>query len=237
MRLALVLMVLFVLLLGCIGADSEMVNESVNTAQNKTTANKMTDALPHAINISRLSEKGLSIGSEAAPVIMVEFSDYQCQFCRRFWEVNFKALKEEYIDSGKVQFVYRDFPLDFHNAALDSALAVACAEDQGMGWQMHDKIFAVQSNVSTGLVFYAKSDLRQWGGEVGLDMKEYDECIASGKYGRYVNESRGEAVAAGFNATPSFVIGLRNRSNYVTLTGALPYGTFRATIDQLLNKS
>lgn len=225
------------LLLGCIGAGAKdnVTKENLSTI-NETPPNTTEAKLP-GLNISQIAAKGLAMGSNESPLIMVEFSDYQCQFCRRFWEVNFKTLKEEYIDSGKVQFVYKDFPLSFHNAAEDSALAVACAEDQGKGWPMHDKIFATQANVSTGLVFYAKSDLKQWAGEIGLGQAAFDECVDSGKYAKFVNESKSEAVAAGFDATPSFIIGLRNRTNYVTLTGALPYGTFKATIEQLLNSS
>jgi protein-disulfide isomerase len=237
MKGALIPVLALVLLLGCIGTGTqENKTEESGIVQNKTPANT-TEVKPPGLNLTQLASKGLSMGSNESPLIMVEFSDYQCQFCRRFWEVNFKTLKDEYIDSGKVQFVYKDFPLSFHNAAEDSALAVACAEDQGMGWQMHDKIFATQANVSTGLVFYAKSDLKQWAGEIGVDSIAFDECMDSGKYLTAVNDSRNDAVSAGFNATPSFVIGLRNRTNYVTLTGALPYGTFRATIEQLLSNS
>jgi protein-disulfide isomerase len=241
MKSALIPILALVLLLGCTGTMGDNPGES-GAEQNKTPrdnkmpANNTTEIKP-PLNLTQLATGGLSMGSGESQVIMIEFSDYQCQFCRRFWEMNFKTLKEEYIDSGKVQFVYKDFPLEFHNAAEDSALAVACAEDHGMGWEMHDKIFGTQANVSSGLVFYAKSDLKHWAQEIRLEQAAFDECIDSGKYSAAVDDSVNEAVSAGFNATPSFVIGLRNRTNYVTLTGALPYGTFRATIEQLLNNS
>ncbi|HSB47517.1 MAG TPA: thioredoxin domain-containing protein [Candidatus Bilamarchaeum sp.] len=206
----------------------------VNSTPPKNTTPEV--APPPAINVSKLAEKGLRMGSDDAPVIMVEYSDYQCQFCRRFWQMNFATLKEQYLDTGLVQLVYRDLPLSFHNAAEASAQAAACAEDQGKGWEMHDKIFGVQANVSTGLVFYAKSDLKQWAGEIGVDQAEFDSCLDSGKYSLFVNESRDEALSLGFNATPSFAMGLRNGTNYVTLTGALPYGTFKATLDELLSQ-
>lgn len=215
--------------------SSPGTNSSTNVSGNAT--GNQTAANLTAINVTALSSSGLRMGSEDAPIIMVEFSDYQCQFCRRFWLVNFETLKKEYIDTGKVQFVYRDFPLSFHNAAEDSAMAVACAEEQGKGWAMHDKIFTVQANVSTSMVFYAKSDLKQWAGEIGLERQAFDECLDSGRYLQMVNQSGNDAVSSGFDGTPSFVIGMRNRTNYVTLQGALPYGTFRATIEQLLQNS
>ena len=228
------------LIAGCISsAPGNTANGSANRSNlsNASIANSSNPAGPggQELNITALASAGLKMGSDEAPVIMVEFSDYQCQFCRRFWEVNFATLKEQYIDTGKVQFVYRDLPLPFHNAAEDSAVSVWCAEEQGMGWQMHDRIFATQAAVGTGLVFYAKSDLKQWAGEIGLDRAAFDSCLDSGRYLGRVRLSRDEAESSGLNSTPSFVIGLRNRTNYVTLIGALPYGTFRATIDQLLS--
>jgi protein-disulfide isomerase len=103
-----------------------------------------------------------------------------------------------------------------------------------MGWQMHDKIFSVQAEKSTGLVFYARSDLKQWAGEIGVGQEAFDECLDSGRHAEEVEESVAEGAGAGVNGTPSFFIGARDGGNVVPLTGALPYGTFKATIDQLL---
>src|SRR4030095_4070398 len=172
-----------------------------------------------------------------APVIMIEFSDYQCQFCRRFWQVNWETLKTEYIDTGKVQFVYKDFPISFHNAANGAAEAAACAEEQGRGWDLHDKMFLEQANVSTAVVFYAKSDIKQWAGEIGINQSAFDQCLDSGRYAAAVAASEAEGMEAGVTATPSFIIGTRSRDNAVPIIGSLPYGTFKATIEQLLNDS
>ena len=243
MKAVILALALALFLAGCTGFGSgakengSAADNSAENASNRSTGSQEPPQPLPDVNVTKLSERGLSMGSEDAPVIMVEFSDYQCQFCRRFWEVNFATLKEQYIDTGKVQFVYRDFPLSFHNAAEDSAIAVACANEQGKGWEMHDKIFAVQSKVGTGLVFYARSDLKQWAGEMGLDRAAFDLCMDSGRYLDELNESKNEGMSIGFNATPSFVMGLRHGANYVTLVGALPYGTFRGTLDQLLNDS
>jgi protein-disulfide isomerase len=186
------------------------------------------------INMTKVASGGLRMGSDSAPIIMVEFSDYQCPFCRRFWLFNYETLKEEYIDTGKVQLVYRDFPLSFHPAAELSAEAVACAEEQGKGWELHDMIFMEQANVSTGTVHYTETDLKEWAQMIGVDRTPFDACLDSGKYADSVRDSYNEGVELGVGATPSFIIGTRNGDNVVPITGALPYGTFKATIEQLL---
>ncbi|MFN7991836.1 MAG: thioredoxin domain-containing protein [Candidatus Micrarchaeia archaeon] len=186
------------------------------------------------MNFTRIAGTGIRIGSDTAPVVMVEFSDYQCPFCRRFWLHNYETLRKEYVDTGKVQLVYRDFPLSFHPAAEISAEAVACAEDQQHGWEFHDKIFSEQAKVSTGTVHYTETDLKEWATELGLNRTAFDDCLDSGKYAPAVTQSYNEAAALGISGTPSFIIGKRSGSNVVPINGALPYGTFKATIDQLL---
>ncbi len=186
------------------------------------------------VNMSALSAGGLSVGSDTAPVVMVEFSDYQCPFCRNFWLQTYPTLKEKYIDTGEVQLVYKDFPLGFHPAAEMSAEAVACAQEQGKGWALHDKIFEEQAAVGTGTVQYSETDVKGWANSTGLDMTAFDACLDSGKYAQAVNQSLSEGAALGIAGTPSFMIGKRDGSNVVPINGALPYGTFSATIDQLL---
>jgi protein-disulfide isomerase len=190
--------------------------------------------LAPAVDMQKLASSGLRMGSDSAPVIMVEYSDYQCPFCRSFWLQDFPSLKSRYIDTGKVQLVYKDFPLNFHPAAEMSAEAVGCANDQGQGWQLHDAIFEKQAAVGSGTVQYSESDVKAWAGALGLNMTSFDDCLDSGKYAMAVNDSFSEGSSLGIVGTPSFMIGKRDGSNVVPLTGALPYGTFSATIDQLL---
>lgn len=186
------------------------------------------------VDMQKLAEGGLKMGSDTAPVIMVEYSDYQCPFCRKFWLQDYPSLKAQYIDTGKVQLVYKDFPLEFHPAAEMSAEAVACAEEQGQGWALHDRIFAKQAAVGTGTVQYTETDVKSWASALPLNMTRFDDCLDSGKYAPAVNSSLSEAGSLGMKGTPSFMIGKRDSSNVVPIVGALPYGTFSATIDQLL---
>ena len=84
------------------------------------------------------------LGNAAAPVTMIEFSDFQCPFCLKFWQETFPQIKQTYIDTGKVKFVYRDFPLSFHPGAMPAAQAANCANEQGKYWEMNDLIFKKQ---------------------------------------------------------------------------------------------
>ncbi len=201
------------------------------------TENPLPPAPPPAapsVNMTALASGGLAVGSESAPIVMVEFSDYQCPFCRTFWLQDYPTLKSQYIDTGKVELVYKDFPLSFHPSAEMSAEAVSCAQEQGKGWALHDKIFEEQAAVGTGTVQYSETDVKGWANSTGLDMSAFDGCLDSGKYASAVNQSLAQGTALGISGTPSFFIGKRDGSNIVPITGALPYGTFSATIDQLL---
>ena len=86
------------------------------------------------------------LGNKNAKVTIIEFSDFQCPFCRVFWRNTLSQIKKEYIDTGKVKFVYRDFPLSFHSMAEPSARAAQCARDQNKYWEMHDKILVSRTS-------------------------------------------------------------------------------------------
>ncbi|MBI4361244.1 thioredoxin domain-containing protein [Candidatus Micrarchaeota archaeon] len=166
-------------------------------------------------------------GRADAPVIVVEFSDYQCPFCRRFYAETLPLIQGDYIDSGKVRFYFKDFPLSFHPMAHVSSEAARCAGDQGKYWQMHDKMFGEQNADSSGTttVNYSVDDLKAWAREIGLDGTAFDACLDSGKYKDSVAADYREGVSAGISGTPSFVI------NGQTLVGAQPYSAFKSVID------
>jgi len=156
-------------------------------------------------------------GNPNAPVTIVEFSDFQCSFCARFYEQTLLQLRQQYIDTGKVKFVYRDFPLGNHEYAQKAAEATECADDQGKFWEMHDLLF------ETGLL--APSDLKQHAVTLGLDTTEFNECLDSGKYTGEVQKDLKDGQAAGVQGTPSFFI------NGVLLRGAQPFSAFQQVIE------
>jgi len=165
------------------------------------------------------------LGDENAPVKLIEFSDYQCPFCGRFYSQTLPQLKSEYFDTGKVQFVYRDFPLDsIHPFATPAAEAAECVRDAAGGsneayFEYHDKIF---NNVQS----LSDASLKQWAQELGYDI---DSCLSSGKFKAEVRKDLADAQAAGGRGTPYFVIVDKNGKG-IPLSGAQPFSAFDAAL-------
>jgi len=162
------------------------------------------------------------LGEDNAPVTIIEFSDFQCPYCARFREQTFDQIKENYIDTGKVKFVYRDFPLSsIHPMAQKAAEASECADEQGKFWEYHDKIFAGQSSLSI-------DNLKQWANDLGLDTAKFNSCLDSGKYESEVKNDLSDGSAAGGRGTPYFLVG------NTALSGAYPFDSFKQAIESQL---
>lgn len=170
------------------------------------------------------------LGEKDAPVMVVEFSDFQCPFCRSFWRDTLPLIKSEYIDTGKIRFIYRDFPLNFHPGAMPAAQAAECAEEQDKFWEMHDKIFIEQDKQGTGTIQFGVSDIKRWAGELGLNMSDFNSCLDSGKYADEVNNDIKDGQVAGVTGTPGFFINGR------LVVGAQPFSVFKSVIDEELAK-
>lgn len=170
------------------------------------------------------------LGSRNAPLTIVEFTDFQCPFCNRFFEETFPDLKKNYIDSGKVRFYSMDLPLDMlHPNALIAAQAGRCAQDQGQFWPIHDLMQANPTRLAmTALMGYAK--------QVGIDVTAFQQCIDSGKYKGAIERDAKEATSRGANGTPAFVIGKSTAVGVEgeLLIGAQPYATFDEKLKSLL---
>lgn len=170
------------------------------------------------------------IGSASATVTIVEFSDFQCPFCRQFYLDTYKKLKADYIDTGKVKLYFKHFPLDqIHPAAKISAEGAECARDQGKFWEYHDKIFDEQAKLGQGTVAYTPTDLKAWASEVqGLNANKFNECLDSGVKTALVEAQQQQGFEGGVSGTPTFWV------NGVELVGAQPYSAFKQVIDQQL---
>src|SRR3989304_2938085 len=141
-------------------------------------------------------------------VVVFEFSDFQCPFCRRFYTQTLSQIKEEYVSTGKIKFVYRDFPLSsIHPAAEKSAEASECAEEQGKFWEYHDKIFMEQDKLGQGTIEYGIEELKKWASEIGLDENKFNQCLDSGKYESEVEKDFNDGVSYGVGGTPTFYVG------------------------------
>jgi protein-disulfide isomerase len=162
---------------------------------------------------------------------VVEFTDYQCPFCRRYKQTTFPWLREKYVDRGQVRYVLRDLPLPFHNSARIAAVAARCVADRvpHRFWEFHQAIFQADSG-------FLPSRLRKFAADAGLSSAAFSQCLVDSSYTMSVSRDLDDATQAGLQATPSFIIGtLQGDSVYgVVVQGALPDSIFSGIIDSLL---
>jgi protein-disulfide isomerase len=171
-----------------------------------------------------------TIGAANAPVTMVAFVDYECPFCKRFDVQTYPQLKKQYIDTGKLRYVIRDLPLEFHKRAMKAAEASYCAAEQGKFWEMRDKLIVNAERLNAELLpGYAK--------EIGLADERFRGCLDSGKYVPRLQKSLDDARALGITGTPTFVIGKSSGDTVegVKVVGAQPYASFEQHIKSLLD--
>ena len=174
------------------------------------------------------------LGNRNAPLVLIEFSDFQCPFCRSFYTQTLNQLKTTYVDTGKVAFVYKDLPLPYHEGAIPYALASECADEQGKWEEMHDKIFDEQNIEGTGTIAYPGVDaLKQWASEIGLNTQQFNSCFDSEKYRDEIQEDLRLANEVGVGATPTFLIG-NAQNGFTKVEGALPFAVFKQVIDEQL---
>jgi protein-disulfide isomerase len=169
-----------------------------------------------------------ALGSSNAAVVIVEYTDYQCPFCSRFTATTFPELKRAYIDTGKVRFISRDYPLGFHPQALRAAQAAHCAGDQDKFWQMKDALMKNHARLSPDLITSLARD-------ASLDMAKFQACMDGEKHLTAVKDGIAAANAVGINGTPSFVIG-KMTGEYLDgylLVGAQPFAAFDGLIKQV----
>ena len=172
-----------------------------------------------------------SLGRDDASVTMVEFSDYQCPFCKRHFLTVLPIIKKEYIDTGKVRYVFRDFPIaSLHPQAKKGHEAAYCAGEQNKYWEMHDTLFKNSKDFSVPA-------LNRYAQKIGLDGDKFNNCLQSGKYASRVEKEIAEGVKAGVRGTPSFFIGPSGSGERITGTmvrGAQPLNRFRQVIENVL---
>ena len=166
------------------------------------------------------------LGDPDAPVVLVEFSDYECPFCKRFYDDTLPQIKQNYIDEGLVKLAYRDFPLSFHQRAVPAAIAARCVGEQSGDegyFAMHDEIFENQNDLSDAA-------LRRYAEAVGADMGQFDTCFADadGSMEALVQQDMSDGQAAGVSGTPTVFV------NGQKIVGAQPYAAFEAALEAAL---
>jgi protein-disulfide isomerase len=161
-----------------------------------------------------------SLGPEDAPITLVEFSDYQCPYCKRWNDEVYQPLLAAY--PGQIRVVYRHFPLtSIHPDAMSAAIASMCAEDQGSFWQFHDKLFSDEYGLGRDAYINYATDL-------GLDATAFKTCLDSGKFDDFIQQDMDFSINLGIRSTPTFFI------NGLAVVGAQPLDVFKNVIDKEL---
>lgn len=170
------------------------------------------------------------MGDEDATITLIEFTDYQCPFCSRHFEQTMPQIVKNYVDTGKVKYVVRDFPLSFHGNAHKAGEATECAAEGGKFWEMHDTLFEAQgewSNLSD-----ASAKFKEYAKAMGLGAA-FDTCLDNGTMSAEVDADLAAGSAAGINGTPGFWI-VSDDGESKSVSGAYPYATFQAAFDAML---
>jgi len=170
-----------------------------------------------------------SLGRVDAPLVLVEFLDYQCPYCVKFHNEIYPQIKTAFVDSGKMRISSVQLPLPFHNFADGAARAAVCADAQGKFWEMREKLFAAGGTLPA-------ETLRKSAQESGLNIDAFLACSGLEATGESVKKGIAAAKSAGIEATPSFVLGRVSGGKItgVKIVGAMPYATFAAEINKQL---
>ncbi|MEM3090048.1 MAG: DsbA family protein [Candidatus Nitrosotenuis sp.] len=218
-----------VAIIGIFYVMEEMANEAVFTTSNieQSEAEKEQDTLrqesPQAITMSVLYDNGSPyLGNPDAPITIVEFGDYQCFFCNKFFHDTEGMIYDNYIKTGKAKMIFKDFTI-IGQDSVTAAHAAHCAGEQEMFWEYHDMLYNNWDGENNG--WASEENQYKFAQKVGLDESAFKECMASGKFYSLIEASSEDARKLGLTGTPGFfIIGENNR--IVRIPGAQPYEVF-----------
>jgi len=223
----------------------------VNLKSDQVTKSELNDAiikLESKISENRQAPQQLNVkptdisidndpvrGKQNAPITIVEFSDFQCPFCARFQTQTLPLILEQYVDTGKVKFVFRDFPIQSsHPNAMLAAVAAECANEQNKYWQFHDELFGNQGVWNKMEFTNATKVFKEFATKLDLNQEQYNSCLDSGKYIGEINNDLNDGRKYGITGTPGFFIG-NEKIGFVKVNGAQPFEVFKSVIDSQLN--
>ncbi len=181
------------------------------------------------LTVSKLINNGSPImGDSKAPITILEWGDYQCTFCYKFHENTLDKIYDNYIKTGKVKLVFKDFPINGPDSFL-AAEAAYCAEDQGRYWQYHDELYKNWGGERTGWITIESLD--RFAVSTNLDLKEFNKCLDEKKYQDKVSALHEFGKEIGIDATPSFLV--FNDNKIIKIRGNQPLEVFLKTFDEL----
>ena len=172
------------------------------------------------------------LGDSNAPLTLIEFGDYQCTFCNKFFHETIESILTNYVETGKVKILFKDF-IVVGQDSMHAANAAHCANDQQMFWQYHSILYNNWAGEGTGWV--SSEQLNKFANTLGLDMDKFSNCVSELKWKKLVNASHDDGVALGVTATPTFFVIDQNK-NVMKITGAQQYDVFKEVFDSSLEK-
>lgn len=189
---------------------------------------------PADVNAVSATDDGRVQGKADAPLTLIEYSDFTCGYCLKFFKETLPKLQATYIDTGKVRFMYRDYPRADRGVGVEAAVAARCAGAQGRYWAMHDRLFGEGSKLDSGSFKSAAKSL-------GLDQAEFGKCFDERRHLESIFQDRHEANRWGFHGTPGFILmqtvaGPTEKVPAVAIPGAFPFEAFAEEIDRMLSK-
>lgn len=210
--------------------NSNLANLKINVNANIPTGGQDLQGTPIPTQVATptpapakpvVKLEGLTVkGKESAPITIVEYSDFQCPYCERFYSETLPSIVKDWVDTGKAKIYFKHFPLSFHQNAQKSAEASECAKDQGKFWEMHDKLFDNQAALTV-------TDLKKYAADLKLDTAKFNTCLDGGSKAAIVNEQMAEGAANGVSGTPAFLI------NGQLVVGAQPYAVFNQALSSM----
>jgi protein-disulfide isomerase len=232
-------LVVFAFLLGMLAnkvmyLEKQLKNTQANAAGTNTNTAPAVDpnATPTPLPKVDIDTGKLPVQGDAnAKVTLVEFSDFQCPFCKKYFDETNQQLMDTYVKTGKVKFAYRHYPLSsIHPNAQKAAEAAECANDQGKFWEYHDLLFKNQDTWSPLDATAVVDSFTSYAGDLGLDTGTFRSCLDSETDKTKVDTDTAEGNRIGVSGTPTFVI------NGNVIVGAVPFSELQKTIEQELNK-
>ena len=213
--------------------ELEALRQALGRAPEATARN--APSAPNQVTLSVADAPFL--GKVDAPVTLIEFSDYQCPFCRRHYQTTLESLKQRYIGPGQIKYVMQEFPIEsIHPFAFKASEAALCAGDQGAYWTMHDRIFDNPRRLRV-------RDFVRHAEELDLDVDDFRDCLDDGQFATRIRDSQALGTRLGVRGTPSFFVAITDPDNPQSveaiefIRGAVPLGEFTRAIDAALARA
>ena len=223
------LMLCLTLMVACHPSDGGGKSTPTRGASSATPATPLVSDSARASAMLERADKARIQGDSAAPVWLVEISDFECPFCKRFHDETYPALLKDYVQTGKIRIAYVNFPLGQHVHALPAAKAAMCAAAQDHFWPMHDALFNTQPRWTVG--GDASGLFDSLAVAVGLNAEAWRACMRSDVMQRLISADQSRGKSAGVSSTPTFFVGDE------PILGAESLETFRAAIERARAKA